>query len=394
MSLLRNVVLEPSSHTQTKTVFRIPSAGKLLMPDIRLCNFGVSAKQNGTDLETYNYAQGIYSLIKAVRLYSNNILIDQCQDCSRYLPLQNLSGSTEAVYDIKQKTVCSNVNLNTSLVDKVVGLKERTTNLLGLLSLKACLPVLSSLEMLYNMPGELRVEIEYNTAKELIFSNDGNGRGANFSFTVSQPTCLYTQEMNEEVVAKAASEAPKKFMWFTWEREYIQSMPMNVNNTPRVRAFDNKFVDVLVTQVIREPQISHPKLGYGKSDALQNQRLNYVVNGSKLMMFNGQDLAARRVAGVVDSLGDLVVPFNAWDNSVANADDTMSKDLVALGGSLSWSCVSLGRVINRLDLEFYFSGIAPANDVDLWVWGRILKVATMDAKGNWVVGYGGNGSAM
>jgi hypothetical protein len=391
MSLLRNIVLEASSHTQTKTVFRIPSSGKLLMPDIRLCNFGVSSKVNGTGLESYCYGQGIYALIKSVRLYSNNILLDQCNDCSRYMALQNLKGAPDTVLDIKQKTLCSNVNLQDSWFGTVSGLKPITHNLLGLLSLKSCLPLLESMDVLYNMPGELRVEIEYNTDKTEIFSNDGNGRGNDFSFTISQPTCVYTQETNEEQIAAIAADVPKKYMWFTWEREYIAALTGGINNTPRVRAFDNKFVDLLVVQKIRDPNVSQVKLGFGRSDALPNERLNYIINGSKQLMFNGQDIAARSTAALVDSLGDLSIPFNGWTKMVPAGDTSMTGDLALLNGQLSWACVSIGKVINRLDLELYFTGVGA---VDVWTWGRILKIAQVDDKGNWVVGYVANGSQM
>lgn len=390
MSLLRNVILEASSHTNTKTVFRIPSAGKMIMPDIRLCNFGVTSLQNATGLESFCYGQGIYALIKAVRLYSNNILIDQCQDCARYMPLQNLKGSTDVVYDIKQKTLCSNVNLQDSYVTGVSGLKPITHNLLGLLSLKACLPVLESLEVLYNMP-ELRIELEYVTERTEIFSDDGNGHGGNFTWTVSQPTCVYTQEINEAQIAAIAADIPKKYMWFAWEREFIQDLPTNTNNSPRVRAFDNKFVDTLVIQKIRDSNVPHPKLGVGKSDALPDEKLNYIVNGSKQLMFNGQDLSARRSAGIVDTLGELVTPFNAWDLMPLAGDNTMTLDLAGLDGHLSWAAVSLGKVINRLDLEISFTGMVT---LDVWAWARVMKVAQVDAKGNWVIGYMGNGSSM
>lgn len=395
MSLLKNVVLEASSHTQTKTVFRIPSAGKLIMPEIRLCNFGVSATANGDGSETFCYGQGIYALIKAVRLYSNNILIDQCQDCSRYMALQNLSGPTDAVFDIKQKTICSNVNLQDEYFTDKSGLKPVESKLLGLLNLQACLPFLSAVEALYDMPGELRVEIEYNTSKLIIFSENGNGHAGNFSFTVSQPTCVYTQEMNEEKVAMVAKEMPSSYSWFTWEREFVQGLPQEVKSVPRIRAFDNKFVGTLVVQKLKNNGEPHPLLGVGKSDALGNEIINFMLNGSKLLPFNGLDTHARATAKTAELLGTLAIPFNAWDKICAEGDNTMLEDLYALNGALSWSSVALNTVVNRLDMEVQFQdGEQPGEPCDIWVFAKVLKFAVKDAKGNWVVGYQANGSRM
>lgn len=385
MSLLRNVVLEASSHTQTKTVFRIPSAGKLLMPELRLCNFGVTTGGTADGLETYAYAQGIFALIKAVRLYSNNILIDQCQDCGRYLSLMNLAGSTSGVYDVHQQTLCSNVNL--AQYGQFSGLKVfLNTKLLGRLDLSDVLPFLDSMPMLYDMP-ELRVEIEYYTNKNDIFSNDGNVQDAGFTFTVNQPTMIYTQEMDDGKVSSMKGEAPQKAAWFAWEREYIQGLINDSLSVPRVRAFDNKFVNTLVVQkLFADAPETTGLLKNGRSDVLGNNRVNFVLNGKKLLPLNGHDTPARAMAQVADLMGDLVVPFNAWQLMAPAANQSMLKDLSDLSGGLSWDAVSIGTTVNRLDMEFYYSD-ARADLTDVWVWGQVLKFMTITPSGQIVVGY-------
>jgi hypothetical protein len=395
MSLLRTVVLEPSSHTNTKTVFRIPSAGKVLMPELRVCNFGAVTGGTADGDETYNYGQGIFSLLKAVRLYANNILIDQCQDCSRYLVLKNLNSTTNYCYDVKQLTLCSNVNMEDEYVTGFSGLKPIVSKLLGRLDLSDVLPFLNAVPMLYNMP-ELRIELEYNSDVESVFSADGNSGDAGFTFGVNMPTMLYTQEMDEGKIADVKGDMPKTVAWFTWEREFVQGMQNELTNVPRVRAFDSKFVDKLVVQKLFNSAAGgqNPRLGFGRSDALGSEKINYLINGSRALMFNGHDLSARRSAQVSDLLGPIVTPFNAWDITCAATQDIMFPSMFELTGSLSWDAISVGKVINRLDLEIFFDDdrIGADDSVDVWVWGACLKFLNITDKGQIVVGYQANGS--
>lgn len=397
MSLLRTVVLEPSSHTNTKTVFRIPSQGKVLMPELRVCNFGVTTGGTANGNETYNYGQGIYSLLKAVRLYANNILIDQCQDCSRYLVLKNLNSTTNYCYDVKQRTLCSNVNMEDEYAPGYTGLKPILNKLLGRLDISDVLPFLDAVPMLYNMP-ELRVELEYYTDVESVFSADGNSRDAGFTFGVNMPTMLYTQEMDEGKIADVKGDMPKTVAWFCWEREYVQGLPNQRLSVPRVRAFDSKFVDKLVLQKLCEFDAGeqNPRLGYGRSDALGGEKINYIINGSRALMFNGHDLSARRSAQVNDLLGPIVAPFNTWDVMCNATENVMFESMSQLSGALSWDAISVGKVINRLDVELFYNDdrIGEDDTIDVWVWGAVLKFMNITDKGQIIVGYQANGSQM
>lgn len=383
MSMLRTVVLEASSHTQSKTVFRIPSQGHLIMPDIRLVNFGVSATQNGNGLESFAWSQGIFALIKSIRLYANNVLVDELKDASRVLCLEALKGNSSYCFDSKSVLLGTNVNLEPETYNGKSGLKYVAPKLLGRLSLEDVLSVCKTATSFNNWPKEIRVEVEYNTDKMVVFSNDGNGHAGNFSFTVSQPTCLYTEEMAEEVL-KDLTQKGGSLMFQEWEREYIASVPQNVNNQIRVRAFDNKFVDSVVLQMIKDGQVD-AYLGYGKSDVLAGQKVNWIVNGSKLLSFNGLDTAARCAGAMADYTQAMVVPFNGWDAQPANVSATAN--LGRVSAKLGWCPVYLQTVINRLDLEVLHTEVVPT---DIWVWGRVVKFMSYDEMGNVVVGYMAN----
>lgn len=396
MSLLRTVVLEPSSHTNTKTVFRIPSAGKLLMPELRICNFGVTTSGTANGQETYTYGQGIYALLKAVRLYANNILIDQFQDSSRFLVLKNLNTTTNYGYDVNQRTICSNVNMQDEYAPGFTGLKPILNKLLGRLDLSSVLSFLNAVPMLYNYP-ELRVELEYYTDVTSIFSEDGNSGDPGFTFQVNMPSMLYTQEMDEDKLALVKGEAPKMIAFFAWEREFIQSVNFGQLQSPRVRAFDSKFVNKLVLQKlwnVGRGRTQNVKLGYGRSDAFSSEQINYIINGSKQLMFNGHDLPSRRSAQVNDLLGPIVTPFNSWNTMSDATQLIMFESMYDLTGSLSWDAVSVGRVINRLDVEMTFNDDRFGEDdtLDVWVWASVLKFVNVLPSGQIVVGYQANGT--
>lgn len=400
MSLTRTVVLESSSHTNTKTVFRIPSKGKLILSQLRLVNFGIESLSHTDGNENFAWASGVYSLISAVRLYSGNVLLDELKDAHRYLSLANLTGTTSYNWDVRNKTLCSSVNVETEALveNKKLDLKPKANKLLGMVDLSDFLAICESTPAFWDWP-DMRVEVEYNTKKEFIFSSDGQGRRVGLTWTVSQPTMLYTEEMDEMTIKQTASALSKNgassLVFNCYEREYLAEVPDDVQNSVRLRAFDNKYLDSLVVQVIDPAyddvglQLSN-KLCQGRSDMVDGLKLNWMLNGSRLLPFNGLDTAARQCANMADYTVDMVVPFVGWDQlAPANnvVEEFVDKQVNLLQGHLHWISVDIKNMVNRLDMDIYHNGNGP---VQMWVWGYVTKFVTKDSKDNIVVGYYGD----
>ena len=119
-------------------------------------------------------------------------------------------------------------------------------------------------------------------------------------------------------------------------------------------------------------------------------KLNWMLNGSRLLPFNGLDTAARQCANMADYTVDMVVPFVGWDQlAPANnvVEEFVDKQVNLLQGHLHWISVDIKNMVNRLDMDIYHNGNGP---VQMWVWGYVTKFVTKDSKDNIVVGYYGD----
>lgn len=390
MSQPRTNILEPVTHNNKKTVFRIQSDARVIYSDMRLVDFGLSAVAGATGQENFAYASGAYALIKNIRLYSGNTLLDQCQDVDRIMGHHMLRGTTMDKFDLDQKLVCNSLNIRENLVDAVnneyqTDLQPLANKLLARLKVDEMLLLLKSVSYFAGWAGDLRLEIEYNTDPTVVLASDGV-QGA---MTVNRPSLVFEDEMDEQTTMDLIKEQSGRLslVWNTYEREYLASLTSGLNAV-RIRAFDNKMVNHLLMAVGLANGAASGDLGHGYSLEL-GQRVNFIVNGMRLLPLSGMDTAARRAASAADqSVLGLCVPTGCHDATELDptAQVDFSETLFALFGKIAWSAVELNQVINRLDLEF----VLPADYVEqnsAYVWASVMKFLVKDANGGIVVGY-------
>jgi hypothetical protein len=390
MSQPRTNILEPITHNNRKTVFRVQSDSRVIYSDMRLVDFGVSAVAGATGQENFAYASGAYALIKNIRLYSGNTLLDQCLEVDRIMGHHMLRGSTMDKFDLDQKLVCNSLNIREVQVDLVnnfydTGLQPLANKLLARLKLDDVLLLLKSLSYFAGWAGDLRLEIEYNTDPTVVLAADGV-QGA---MTVNRPSLVFEDEMDEQTTMDLIKEqsGDLSVVWNTFEREYISSLGSGLNAV-RVRAFDNKMVNHLLMAVGLANGAPSGDLGHGYSLEL-GQKVNFIVNGVRLMPLGGMDSAARRAASAADqSVLGLCVPTGCHDSTDLAPEDQnqFSDPLFALFGKVAYSAYELNTVINRLDLEFVLPADYEAQN-SAYLWASVMKFLTKDAKGNIVVGY-------
>lgn len=390
MAQPRTNILEPVTHTNKKTTFRIQSANRVIYSNMRLVDFGLSSVAGQTGQENFAFGSGAYALLKNVRLYSGNTLLDQCLDVDRIMGHHMLRGSTMEKYDVDQPLVNSSLNIRLYKFDVVDNLYETAlqplaNRLLSRVRLDDVLPLLKSLDYFAGWSGDLRVELEYNTDPTVVLANTGS-QGA---MTVSRPSLVFEDEMNEEQAAMLIKEQAGvvPVSWFCWEREYISTLTAGTNGL-RVRAFDNKMVNYMIMSVHLPNGAPEDQLCNGYS-LEAGQTTNFLVNGMRLLPLTGMNTAARRAASAADnSILGLCVPTGCHDTTtVADADQPyFSSPLFALFGQLAYSAYDLNTVINRLDLEF----VLPADYEEVrsaYLWGSVMKFLTKQADGSIVVGY-------
>jgi len=389
MAQPRTNILEPITHTNKKTSFRIQSGNRVIYSNLRLVDFGLSSVANQTGQECFAFGSGAYALLKNVRLYSGNTLLDQCLDCDRIMGHHMLRGSTMDKYDLDQPLVASSLNIRLYQTDPVdaiyeTALQPLANKLLARIKLDDVLPLLKSLDYFAGWAGDLRVELEYNTDPTVVLANTGS-QGA---MTVSRPSLVFEDEMDDMTVESLIAEQQSvPVSWFCWEREYISLLTAGVNGI-RVRAFDNKMIQYALMAVHAPNGAPADQLGNGYSLEV-GQQVNFLVNGTRLLPLSGMNTAARRAASAADSsiLG-LCVPTGCNDTTEVDIDDQIefSEPLFTLFGQLAYSTYELNTVINRLDLEFTLpAGYTEVNSA--YIWGSVMKFLTKSADGSIVVGY-------
>lgn len=387
--MLKTNILQPQSHSNSQTTFRIPSSGKVIMSNFRLINFGCTVTE-GDGNENFVYNAGAYALLKSVRLYSGNTLLDQCQKCNQIAGFNMLKGSTDDLYDIQSVSACTNLNIRKHKVEYVDAEYETDLQLLNnklraRIELSRVLNMLNSIDYFASWP-DLRVELEYHSNPALVLATSGNP-GA---FTVHKPELVFEDMVDEEMKMEAMKEQAGNLslQWFCWEPEVINNLG-NGFQSVRVRAFDNKLLNqvVVMTQFLNSEPLDN--LGACYSEEF-DQQTNFMLNGKRLLPLNGHNCSARRGAECSDlSLVGVCVPNIAVldDNGIDFAEtEQFSESLQELYTSLAFGAVEINQVVNRLDLELTRSADYAANYSCL-LWGSVMKFLTKSPSGQFVVGY-------
>ena len=151
MAQPRTNILEPITHTNKKTSFRVQSGNRVIYSNLRLVDFGLSSVAGQTGQECFAFGSGAYALIKNVRLYSGNTLLDQCLDCDRIMGHHMLRGSTMDKFDLDQPLVGNSLNIRLNQTDIVnavyeTALQPLANKLLARIKLDDVLPLLKSLD--------------------------------------------------------------------------------------------------------------------------------------------------------------------------------------------------------------------------------------------------------
>lgn len=388
MSQPRTNILESITHSNKRTTFRIQSSDRVIYSSLRLVDFGVSAVAGGTGQENFAYTSGAYALIKNIRLYAGNTLVDQCLDVDRIMGHRMLVGTTMDKFDVDQKLVCNSLNIRELVTDPVgndetTSLQPLANKLLARIRLDEMLMLLKSLPYFAGWAGDLRVELEYNTDPTVVLSADG----VQGNMTISRPKLVFEDEMNEEIAMMLMKEQSGRLpvVWNTMEREYITGIGAGLNGI-RVRAFDNKMVNHLLMAVGYANGAAEDNLGHGYSLEL-GQTVNFLVNGTRLLPLTGMNSAARRAASAADqSVIGLCVPTGCHDSTEVVDQTDFSDSLFALFGKIAWSAYEINQVITRLDLEFTLPADYEAAN-SAYIWASVMKFLVKDASGNIVVGY-------
>jgi len=391
----------PFFHSNTRTEFRIASADKVVLSNLRLCEFGCSSVVPvGTNPDEASYVRGagLYALIKNIYLYSGTVLIDQMRDVSRFMGFKNLIMTSAEAEDLNRFLVCSNsaVGLSTGYDEEAnrVEYSQQLNKLVGRLPLSQIFSLLNATDF-FNSWNDLRLVIEYNTDVRDIFSNAGNLiRPA--SFTVNTPLLAFDElvmGLNErDVMLKEAKQVKLAYEQVERERWYVPANQPYYSQ--RLRAFDEKIVSRIVVQTGLTNQFSD-SMGRSYSKAVLGEKINFVVNGRKFLPYQGADTPAKKLAMCLDSFGDILTftgqnDIIAEDNIPFVYDNSTQSTLEGTNGMSLLSCDILNR-INTLDVEYARDttemGISTTVELEMFAFGAVSMYLVKNADGSIQTGY-------
>lgn len=379
-------ILDPIYHSNKRTEFRIPSDGRVLLSGLRLVDFGaMNAKDNaGQAIEAYYLqASGILGLIRQITLLSNNQVLDQLRDASKYLTFKNLQQTNETLKNLNQYMVKSTLLVENTGddIDMNAPLDNTVNGLQGRLNLGAVFPMLKATNTLANVH-DLRLVIEYNQSASDIFVNATQPA----SFDISEPALLVDELLgsNADSVSKELNIA---FPAVEVERINVPQHTglQSVNN--RLKAFDNKVLHSLV--IMTDPDSANDVLGHNRSQPQPNERYQFTLNGRKLLPLTGIDSVNRKLAMVSDSVGT----FFALQGSqyptmsaakqafyVGSANDILNEN--------SYAVVDVFATCNELVFEYQRdNGATQMSVADMYVFGRVEKYVKKDKAGRLTLGY-------
>jgi hypothetical protein len=391
----------PFFHSNTRTEFRIYSGEKVVLSNLRLCEFGCSSvvPPAGRPAEaSYTRGAGLYSLIKNVYLYSGSVLIDQLKDCHRFMGFKNLIMPSSEAEDLNRFLLCSNSALEltdgnddeANRIDYLGNLNK----LIGRVPLAQVFSLLTAVDF-FNGWNDLRLVIEYNTNVNEIFSNTANVPRPT-GFTVNTPLLAWDElvmGLNEkDAMMKEGKQVKVAYEQVHAERWYV---PLNQSYySQRLRAFDEKIVSRLVLQTAVPNQFSDT-FGRCYSRPILGEKINLVLNGRKHLPYQGADTPNKKLAMCVDSFGDIMT-FTGQNDINFSADLTQvfansaQASLEGNNGMSLLACDVLNRV-NSLDVEYArdlsVMGVSFPAELELWAYGAVSMYLVKNADGTVQTGY-------
>lgn len=379
---LRTSYNVPFFHTNARTEFRIDSSDKVVLANIRLCDFGLTPAAGDAN---YAVTAGLYSIIRNIYLYSGSILIDQMRDCSKYMAIKNMRGSSADIYDLNQQLLCSNNVLDGDVIAHFEALSNK---LIGRVPLSQIFGLLRSTDTL-NSWDTLRLVIEYNTNANDIFVNQG-GRPA--AWTVSTPLLAYDElvvdEQGRDAMMKQGKAVTLTYSQIERERWYV---PQNsAYYSQRLRAFDDKTLTKVVIQTLENDVDDYLCKNY--SLAVLGEKIQLNVNGKKLLPYQGAFLQNQKTAMFHDSFGaHICFTGENQDTNTDGAVDNIYGDGQSNGllGQLSFfGCDVLNKITN-LDVEYARDTTVAGQtaELEMWIFGEVNMYLKKEATGKISIGY-------
>lgn len=379
MSLSNNIIthqLDPVLFNQQRCEFRLDP--KVWLSNWRLADLGIN--QTGGTYATTNkernvrYAShlGAYALIDRIRLLNGAVEIAELRNVNQYLAFQNLQRTNANAFNVNRTLNKSSFALDIEGTTPLMDLKkyeEMDTVLpdnsaatpLSFLDLQQVLPFLKAQSYVLGTELQsLRLVIEWvpNTAAAL--KKVLVGATLPTSIEIIQPS-LIIDEVADEATARKLKNVPIQYINMDHEVVNVASSTLAVNQ--RLRGFDDKLVRRML-MLTEDPNNAQPSsyLAGLTSYAMYNSKLQFSLNGTKMLPYNGIENENQQLAMLNDTFGTHILPQGAQMFDLANKTSLYKAHNVFnnaalleannLVGQMSYAGFAVNQSVDELQLEY------------------------------------------
>lgn len=376
--------IDPHSHTNNRTEFRLNNYNSIIYTNIRLADIGTTPDNVNA---LYNYNGGVMNLVKSISLYAGNQQLDKIDNFNKWNGFKNLIGTQDEANGIKQPNMASNLSI-ISEFPLIASNQDiiKATGFTGKFLLS--LPIMDATNSFFY--DDLRVVIEWNTASAIVFIEANRPA----DFTISLPSLIYNEFITPDYMELKKEAFKQPIVWNSIENDRL-AVPAVLNAVPqpidtRIRGFDNKTVNRMV--VVNDSSHPNSLCCQTHSVAMNQEKLNFRVNGRVLMPYDG-----------INNENQKLRSLNAWGKTTVYQGGQYTQEteayidgsLRSMAGQFSYASVDIKQKINDLNIQYYRVGKTgvPVEDtsfldaMNIYMFAEVLKFASVDQKGNIKVMY-------
>lgn len=406
--------------------------------NLRLVNFGCTG--NATDNNTINSQAGLLSLIKNARLMDGAVELDSLRNAGKYLAFRTANNSNSDNANINSKLLRAKVGYYMEDTGQVLHDAGNPVNRVrtsanstdandAYIDLRRIFPILENISYLdTTLFPNLKIVIEYDTsALKLALATNTD------TLTTKTPLLVCDEIMDKGVVSKLRSKfngvvyaGIEDDLFVIPSKEATSAglasgvVEKQVVNQ-RLNGFDNKILGriVVMKQASDTSKYNNAgaSLGFGPHSSLAQvgEKVNFNVNGVKILTGDGIDTPAKQLAYLHDTWGEFnMLPFSNELSVGANTPGALhnrigTPNANAVGGGAnespfigqaSYLGIDLSTRVSQLEINYEREIIkdttAAAGDqgkkyesaaLDVHVYAEVQKQLKVGANGRYTITY-------
>jgi len=183
-------IIDPHSHTQLRSEFRLNNYNTIILTNLRLSDVSSVPVNNNPDSK-YTYNGGVMNLIKKLTLYSGNQQLDTISNFHKWYGFKNLISTQSETDGIKKPNTASVLNIATDETNITQSAGDiPAINFNGKFNVP--LPILeTNNDLFFN---DLRLVIEWNSEPATVYAVANRPA----SFTVNPPSLIYSEYLDKD----------------------------------------------------------------------------------------------------------------------------------------------------------------------------------------------------